>query len=1662
MKKIKKINKESLFEAIKIGYEMKNKAQEAFNKVPGAWNKNVANKDDPRDLMDLAMFLKYERKINGTGEVLSDEEFEKECKDLITAFADYDCEKMYNYLDRWFNFAYNYNPPENIETVDDALQNFIYLRAKQGLADTKLKRHPDYVKSRFNTLDSIMKLQKLQVEINIQSENCDVIYHANGFKINTETYTVLTSGTKQEKKNLEIECLAYSDMAPEVEERMEVVETLNKAFDLTSPSKEGEVEVKEVTFPKWVNDIDLDETKNNRLRANLKDFCAAIRESIGVDQTSAGLLSKYLSMDLDKATFKFIFIDGVSVYDSMPEPKNIDDCSKKLLDAIQNKTGVVSFVHAANINGEFKYRIDTIDCKNDKENKEYDEKINNLKSSEESRKGLYQSIENSLTPYLKEASKTYTKNCLKKLRDNASSSLKKKDDALKKGEVYEAKAPDGTTNISVDINKKNVGLALMTLGEIRDIYTKKTHEFLEKNPGIDYKLKSYIPGLESVKCDKRDFIDLFIFAKLAKTFGLGEKNLEANEDKDVVEEMLTGFANRDHEVIGKYLDYMFDFLKSYKVPEKIETVDEMILAIMYIRVQQTTSVKQKENPWYVPDRCKTTLEKGQFEVFETDYFNKYQRLEKAFLDQTKIKVASTYNMALVYKGAKVREQEEQEALDAEDGEIDEEYLLEKRNVQKHENYAFLRESLITNRKAMVDKTQEFEGKYTFKITLPDSALIACGDDVKPEILKEARSDFYYSFISCIFTTDYADSKVLRDHYFENAGGKDTMRLIFVDGRSVYDIINERDGKFNELEAGQFVLQTLVNQTGLVQFAHVIQGENEIKVELDTLDVSSPLYVNDEYVTKLANYESNPNEIYNRIKTNINQVLGENKRKCEEEIRKLKEKATKEENEKYNAAIPQDEIDFFNLGDVFDKEAEAPKVRDIKKGQEQLFKTNRANVLRKQLSDLSSMTYGRFRTNRMLNKFEQVLGQENFNKEEYCKLWKEVWKQTMEGLKFIADGQDYTRPVPFTYATNMVERCMRGALELYGFDKEKVPPFGGMQINDMTRVLRSDVSDWEQKHYEMFFDKLTRHQLAKLPKIDVRFKKWKAISIEQYKNLSFSKAADKYRDENGKLNEEGKVFVTKAIIEFYDRVKVIADTFTFQDVTGENPELAEELRGEMYEFVEELKQAAIDIGALDKAAINKISGKSSPLADEIDKFKQGMEKMLKFENKLNIDARIKEIQNEKAELNNFVEDEVYNDEFDDDIDLNESFYGELEYKKQIAVENAKEIDFKTFKDGRYDKLKKDPHSAYAMVAMSEMRELEVYFGGMQVDKYEKNYIKMLPKDNVIIENFSDDYAAEFGVKIPQEKLNGVIDKMIQQNMNLNSNDKEVDKTIFTKEYALLFKDLYTETLHTLNKKCCLEGKTITSENMSEAFRLLNQMMQNATKVNGYPEVILNGGYTIDGIKNIQNDFIEKFIPKNSKEQALRHMQAKSNNYDFENENWKEGLGYSAFTNLISSEQIALDTKDLHVYDERAKAAQLYSAMVEYNSRRTRWSKFWNWRKNRAEKAAIQNFKETIMEKGVLDERGFEELLNVEQNDDIIELRNGVEKNYQDMLNEKDNSMEKDVFKIGGVSDSQSNLDNSMIEKISVIEAENDNDLDEIKVDNTKKEEVKVDEKMNPVK
>ena len=68
----------------------------------------------------------------------------------------------------------------------------------------------------------------------------------------------------------------------------------------------------------------------------------------------------------------------------------------------------------------------------------------------------------------------------------------------------------------------------------------------------------------------------------------------------------------------------------------------------------------------------------------------------------------------------------------------------------------------------------------------------------------------------------------------------------------------------------------------------------------------------------------------------------------------------------------------------------------------------------------------------------------------------------------------------------------------------------------------------------------------------------------------------------------------------------------------------------------------------------------------------------------------------------------------------------------------------------------------------------------------------------------------------------------------------------------------------------------------------------------------------------------------------------------------------------------------------------------------------------------------------------------------------------MLNEKDNSIEKDVFKIGGVSDSQSNLDNSMIEKISVIEAENDNDLDEIKVDNTKKKEVKVDEKMNPVK
>ncbi len=1652
MRPVKSINKENLLQAIKMGSDAADQSVEASNQVPGTWQKIVANGSDPRDLIDLAFFLKYERKINGTGEVLSDDEFNAEVKNLFIAFADDDRTKIYNYMDRWLNFALNYNPPEDIQTVDEALQNFIYLRAKQGLADTKMRNYPDYVKSRFPSLDSIMELQKLQIEINLQSENCDILYHENGLRINTGVYKVVTEGSEQDKTNLSLEGLAYSEMKPEVERRFAFANALHTAFNITEPNPIGQASVKNATIPNWVKEINVNPNnlQDRTFIKNMDEFHTALRECVGLEQTSSGLISKYFGgSSSDIGVYKFIFVDGVSIYDTLPDPKDFRIGAQKLCDALINRTGVVSFAHAAEINGHFEYKVDTLDLSDGTESAEYAAKIENIKNNEDARIALFATINQNLTPFLFDASNTYVEQGLQKLTNDAKETLAAKEDAIRHGTTYKSKGKDSIDE-SIEIDRKNIGIALMTIDEVRNIYYRYARPFFAAHPEYVAALNETIEGTK-VKCDLRDFADLFAFAKLGGLFGVGENSLDDNQDKQTVEEMLTAFATRDHDGIKKYLDKMFGFLKSYQNPNKIESTDDLIRAVMYIRMQQTSSVKQVENPWYVAEKYPTLLDQGKFEAFETEYFARYKILENAFMKQTHMKVASTQSMASIFATAN---QDEDIAAQVAEGNYDEidyqDYFNERRNEQLEENYDALIGSFLSSRRAKIENAQDFEGKYTYKITLPDGAMVVADGSISPEEYEEASHYFFYTFFNNVYTTDYADSHVLRSYHLENSNSDDAFRLTFVDGRSVHDIITETYGEFSSKKARNFLLDTLVKQTGLVQFAHVMQGEDEVKVQLDTIDVSSPKLAKDDYLTKLGNYERNPDPLYNQIKANVNQMLRDSQIKYEQELAAAKAKALHDETVKYDAAIPQDEADILSLGDVFDADDTQPRKKyTAEEGQEKLFKINRANVLRNQLNDISTLTYGRFKTNSLLGRFEEVLGADKLDKAEYCKLWKEVWLQAMDGLKFVADRQDYLKPIPFAYATNMVERCMKGALELYGYENKEVPHFGGMTTAEMSKELIQDVSNWEQKHYEMYYDNMSPNQRRALAGVEFRFNRWKKIPLESYKTLSFTKEADKYRDENGQLNDVGKRWATSFMVELFDRINVMADQLTEADTYHGN---VDEVRSDMYDFAEKIRTAALEIGIADEKTINKCSGKASPIADDLEKFKKSMDEAIAFENNLDAERKARYLKEEQEQWDDFVQngfalfedndaeakqnagndlekEPISQEQIDENKRLSkEKRIQQREFQEAAAtIVSAREIDFSTFQGGRYVKSKRDPQSAYALVSMSEMRELEVYFGGMHVDKYQKDYAPLAQQQEPVEEVGELDpsiiFAHDYGLKITHNALTGIMQNMITQNFNSNL---DVDKATFSRQYALLFSDLYVETLHNLNKKCCAEGRTITSQQMDESMRLLSKMMQNATRECGYPEDIKYGGFSPKDIKKMQSEFVEKFVPKTTQQQALRKMQAGSQEFDFKTEKWQSGLGYTAFGKLIAHEKSLLGTREAHTPDGAAKIAQLYRAMVMYNAGRTRWSKFWNWRKNRDEKAAIQRFKDSAMKNTNLDVREFDALVADHPNDAVNDLTSGIEQNYQRALhNPKDDSLSNSSDK-DYESESQSELNESMSE------------------------------------
>lgn len=331
--------------------------------------------------------------------------------------------------------------------------------------------------------------------------------------------------------------------------------------------------------------------------------------------------------------------------------------------------------------------------------------------------------------------------------------------------------------------------------------------------------------------------------------------------------------------------------------------------------------------------------------------------------------------------------------------------------------------------------------------------------------------------------------------------------------------------------------------------------------------------------------------------------------------------------------------------------------------------------------------------------------------------------------------------------------------------------------------------------------------------------------------------------------------------------------------------------------------------------------------------------------------------------------------------------------------------------------------------------------------------------------SDDFAAKYGIKIYATDIESIIKGFVRE--NADDLEESVDKTVFEKEYKLLFGDLYMQTLHAANKLYCREGKTITAEQMLGAMHGLDKIMSEAASKAGYPEKIANGGIAPENFKKMQNYFAETFVPKDSSELALRTMQANADGFDFTSSKWKEGLGFTAFTEMVADEKDKLAAGPKN--DEaKLKAARKYRAMTNYNGNRSWFSKFWSWRKNGREKRAIEQFKEIAKSTLKIGDREFEELAATQPNADLAALKEGIEKNCAKMETKKNlkgsmisssakddisSSMREDESDRNSVLDSQPD-DISLRERITVNEANHQNPRDEKKrKEEDKEKEVK---------
>ncbi len=1323
MRFTQKIDRQSLHEAMRTANATENIYHRVAERMRSEMNR-IYDKGDERDLCELTLFLRYKPVFDDpkNGKPLTDAEFENVCEDVILAFVNDDREKIFGYLDKWLDFASNYNPPTEINNEADALKHFVYLRAQQGLGVTKLKEYPEYVATHFSDMTSRMKLQKIEQQLMIQSMWNGFLFLDNDVKIDSSTLVALDKDPEKQLAENRVAREVFEAMRPMVSQRLPFADALMEAFELDKANPAGEASIKKLELTDWAksqkgknfDDASFDELDN---------ITAALRAALGSESTGYGLVKKYSdSGKLDIDLYKTVFIDGISIYDMLPEPKNPNAGAAKFMDAIVNQTGVVSIVQVAEFNGKFEYKSDIIDVstgKNDSE--EYTTKITALKNSEQYRKALFNAQKASLDHLLIPGREQYSKKVGEKTKQDA-----------QRAEQREPYA-NGKNDFSIKADEPTIAEAFRLIEEGRKPYSLVAENLL-KGTYVDRQGNEQQNPIAHAlsNIDDRDFLDIILFTRFAKTLGVGDVDLTEEETLKESVKMLTAFAEQKHDEIKMYLDRMYDFLESYNPPTEIKTVEDVFKTVLYMRVQQTSEVKLLENRWYYEERYPTLMDKADFSAFEAEYLVAHAELLNSWERDTWLNLGAGFDYKVLVDRANAKKEMKENAPD----EYNEIRVTDLRTGQFHQ---FAHEYLAERRRRLA-YADDFGGKNNFyKLKLPQSALALSGDNPNPDAFEDCAIALWVGCVDSIYNATFIDSAALRSYGFTNTAAGDAVHLIFVDGKSIYDLAKEaNNGVYSERIARNTLLSALVNQSSLVQFARIMKDGEDLKVEVDTVDfIQKGNTVKPEFEDKMAQYVADPDTRYNQIKTSV--VNACNAKKAEIEAN--------ERNRKYVAA------------------------------------------------------------------------------EE------EQWK---------------------------------------GFDPEADDLFAPSEYD-------------------------------------------KQVAAQQR-------------------------------IEAYMREQ--------------------------------------------EDQLNNLLG-----AEDLDLFKPT--------------------------------------EYDEQV---------AAQAKQEQLGAIEELDFSNYKRGRYFVAKGNPNSAYSVATMGELRELGVFFGGVTTrdDRSEMiaidnnaGYISLDSEEQQY--DYTNDLAGLCGIKINKNNLEGVIGSFILQ--NADENHTSVDKTVFEKQYKLLFGDLYATALENLNKQCCKMGLTISAEQMDQTLKLLNQVMQDSAKEVGYPQKIVNGGYTDNQIKSMQENFANQYVPQNSVEQALRRSQADVQGYDFSNGEWRESMGYTAFRNLVDNEQTKLDGNIVTTPENKLKAAQTYRAMLEHSRNRSFWSKLFNVFRYFGEQSAIEAYKNQAMTKFAIGERDFNELCATRPNNDVQTLKNGIETNYRNAVakHARDNAIsECSSVQIGGMSERDSEQD---MENESVLSSEN---------------------------